>query len=382
MPFARFLLSYVMKQFAILRVGKIKGMGSVRAAGGHNLRTRPTPNADPNAPPPRVLHGPSDLGDAVAHRLQEAGVKKPRKDAVLCSELVLTGSPDRMAAMTPAELEAWAADNVAWLRENHGANLVQVVMHLDEQTPHLHACVVPVNEGGGLSAKRYWGEASGLTRLQTAYGERMAPHGLERGIEGSRARHATLRAFYGAVEAAHEPTPPPPMPDRPRAEESALFGLVPASTVANAERLFRRLFTRWGKTVLESEERARLAAAGLASENRALKQERAETAKVLTKTRTVWKVWKLIAQHCPDELKALVEKAKEREQQRRMEENRLRLAALEKDREAKEATARLAVSVVARRDPVTGPKPNPQARGPVPSPTSPPVLRPGRTFGR
>ncbi|MDZ5767265.1 MobV family relaxase, partial [Stenotrophomonas maltophilia] len=174
-----------MSQFAILRVGKLKGWGSVRSAGGHNLRTRTTPNADPDGPPPRVLHGGSDLGDAVADRLREAGVKKPRRDAVLCSEMVLTGSPERMASMSGAELEAWAADNVAWLREEHGANLVQVVLHLDERTPHLHAAVVPVNRDGGLSAKRYWGEAAGLSALQTAYGNRMAPHGLQRGVMGS-----------------------------------------------------------------------------------------------------------------------------------------------------------------------------------------------------
>ena len=309
-----------MGQFAILRVGKLKGWGSVRAAGGHNLRTRPVPNADPNGPPVRVLHGVENLADAVADRLTAAGVKKPRKDAVLCSELVLSGSPERMATMSRAELEAWAADNVAWLKERHGPNLVQAVLHLDERTPHIHAAVVPVNANGGLSAKRYWGEALGLSALQTAYGERMAPHGLERGVMGSKARHATLRAFYGALAAALDPTPPGPMPARPRAEDGAVLGFLRAGEVADSERGWRRQLTRWGKTLLKSESEARLAAAGLASENAAMKRERAQTAHALTRARTIAKTWKLLTTFVPDDIASLVVKAKRREQKQRMEE--------------------------------------------------------------
>lgn len=352
-----------MTQFAILRVGKLKGFGGVRAAGGHNLRTRDTPNADPNGPPPRVLHGGPDLGDAVADRLRDAGVKKPRRDAVLCSELVLTGSPERMASMTPRELDAWAADNVAWLREQHGANLVQVVLHLDEKTPHLHACVVPVNTNGGLSAKRYWGEAAGLSALQTAYGERMRPHGLERGIEGSRARHATLKAFYGALEAAHKPEPPPPMPDRPRLEKQAFMGLLPAAKVADAERAMRKAWTRWGKPLLVAEEKARLAAAGLASENETLKRERAATAAALTTARTVAKVWRLLAKHVPDDFAALVEKAKAREQKQQMEARHRARVAMDEAIDRKRAAEATAAPPVRR-----GPMPNPNARGAFPSP--------------
>lgn len=370
MLFALALLAWVMSQFAILRLAKLKGMGHVRSAGAHNLRTRETPNADPHGPAPVVLHGPADLGDAVAERLREAGVKKPRKDAVLCSEMVLTGSPERMHAMNRAELKAWAADNVAWLREKHGANLVQVVLHLDEQTPHIHAAIVPINPNGGLSAKRYWGEAAGLTALQTEYGERMAPHGLVRGIEGSKARHATLRAFYGAVEAAQTPTPPGPMPDRPRAEDGALLGLVKATAVAEAERGWRRQLVRWGKSLLMSEERARLAAAGLASENRAMKREREEAAHLLTKARTVMKTWRLLAKHVPDEFKALVSDAKRREQEQkqkhRLEEQAKRQAAWDAARRAPEPPLV-----------VPGPRPNPYAAGKT-KPSQPPLTPPRR----
>lgn len=366
-----------MSQFAILRVGKLKGWGSVRSAGGHNLRTRTTPNADPDGPPPRVLHGGSDLGDAVADRLREAGVKKPRRDAVLCSEMVLTGSPERMASMSGAELEAWARDNVAWLREEHGANLVQVVLHLDERTPHLHAAVVPVNRDGGLSAKRYWGEAAGLSALQTAYGDRMAPHGLQRGVMGSKAQHATLRAFYGALEAAHSPTPPGPMPSRPRAEDGARLGLVRAGAVADAERGWRRQLVRWGKALLASEEKARLAAAGLASENRAMRRERAATALALTRARTIAKTWRLLSRVVPDDLAALVLRAQRQDRAARLEERRRKTAeheaAYDREQALRAAAQRPQVAVPAGTGGVGGtPTETAPGRGPALGPSGPP----------
>lgn len=232
-----------MAQFAILRVGKLKNWRSIRAAGGHNLRTQPVPNADPNAPPPRVLHGPDNLADAVADRLAHAA--KYRKDAVLASEMILTGSPEAMAAKSPEELDAWTAANVRWLVEKFGPNLVQVVRHDDETTPHLHAVVVPINPDGRLSAKRFWGEASGLSALQTEYAQAMKPEGLERGVMGSKAKHRTVRAFYAALEAMPDAPGLRPMPPRPKVEADAVAGFLRARTVVEAFRDWRAQVVDW-----------------------------------------------------------------------------------------------------------------------------------------
>lgn len=236
-----------MAQFAILRVGKLKNWRAVRSAGGHNLRTRPVPNADPNGPPVRVLHGLENLADAVADRLTEA--KKYRKDAVLASELILTGSPEAMAAKSPAELDAWTSENVRWLLDRFGPNLVQVVIHLDETTPHLHAVVVPINSDNGLSAKRFWGEAAGLSALQTDYAQAMKPHGLERGVMGSKAKHRTLRAFYGSLMGIPDAPALPPMPRRPRPEDEAITGLLRARSVVAAFREWRLEIVEWVKEI-------------------------------------------------------------------------------------------------------------------------------------
>ena len=114
-----------------------------------------------------------------------------------------------------------------------------------------------------------------------------------------------------------------------------------------------------------SEERARLAAAGLASENRAMKRERAEAAHLLTKARTVMKTWRLLAKHVPAEFKALVDEAKRREQEQkqkqRLEEQAKRQAAWDAARRAPEPPVF-----------VRGPMPNPNAPGqPLPPPPGP-----------
>uniref|UniRef100_UPI0021BE4B53 plasmid recombination protein n=1 Tax=Burkholderia multivorans TaxID=87883 RepID=UPI0021BE4B53 len=95
--------------FAIARVGKLNSWGKVGAAGGHNLRTRPTPNANADRTPDNVvLHGPDDLAAAVRDRLDAAGVTPGRKDAVLAAEFVLTASPEFFEGKTPEQVRAWA----------------------------------------------------------------------------------------------------------------------------------------------------------------------------------------------------------------------------------------------------------------------------------
>ena len=41
--------------------------------------------------------------------------------------------------------DEWCQDNVDWLRKTYGAdNVASVVLHMDEETPHLHATIVPI----------------------------------------------------------------------------------------------------------------------------------------------------------------------------------------------------------------------------------------------
>jgi hypothetical protein len=80
------------------------------------------------------------------------------------------------------------------------------VLHLDESTPHIQAVVVPVMKGreGGprwrLSGKDMF-DPERLAQLQQDWEDRLRPHGVGPRTKGSRARHTTLRDYYGALEA-------------------------------------------------------------------------------------------------------------------------------------------------------------------------------------
>jgi len=118
----------------------------------------------------------------------------------------------------PERVKAWATASLAWAKRQWPDQLASAVLHLDEQTPHLHLLVVPrVKSAAGvwkLNSKALF-DRERLRELQTGYGEAMAPLGIRRGEPGSIATHGEVRQFYGIVEAAkalpdQEKMPPPP----------------------------------------------------------------------------------------------------------------------------------------------------------------------------
>lgn len=372
--------------FAIARVGKLAGWGKVSAAGGHNLRTRQTPNADEKRTPQNVLlAGSPDLVAAVKGRMADAGVTPGRKDAVLCSELFLGASPEWFKGKTPAEVRTWANANVAWLREKHGENLVQASLHLDETTPHIHAMIVPINVDGTLTAKRYWGERAGLKILQSEYASVMKPFGLERGIERSAAQHKTIKEFYGEVEQSRnraerlkklEPKVEPP-------KTIPVLGVVvwtkeEAMTYADEQarehgRQYRRLVDPVSRAnaALHMQNasaisRAKRAEQELTKERNARQRERSEMADDLDRGRAAQDALQSLVTYAPAELKAATQAANERYQQEQEQERQRRA---EQQRQQQEQARR----VVALQPP------QPQ-RVPEPEPAAAP--RRGYTFRR
>lgn len=67
----------------------------------------------------------------------------------------------------------------------------------------MYAYVVPVDpDSGRLNAKKWLGGAKALNEMQTDFAHQVGRiHGLQRGIEGSKAQHTTVREFYAAIQA-------------------------------------------------------------------------------------------------------------------------------------------------------------------------------------
>ena len=220
-------------KYAILRTQKLKSGQAVRRSLTHAFREQDTPNADPSKTPDNTHIGPKDV-DAALDRFNARLPDKVRKNAVLCIEYLVTGSPDAMKAMTRQQQDAYFADALKWLQVRHGAeNVVYAGVHRDETTPHMYAYVVPLDERGKLNCRSFLGGAKALGEMQTDFAKRVGlAHGLERGLEGSKARHTTIGQYYGRVNAAMAPrTPEITIPDAKLLEGKEGYGKRVAQSV-------------------------------------------------------------------------------------------------------------------------------------------------------
>jgi hypothetical protein len=208
--------------FAIVRTAKLKTAGNLGGLNNHLERKMEVPNADADLTYlNRRQVGSGDLVKDVSSRLQAAGVEKPRKNAVLAIEHLMTASPEAFPLRkdkapdgsgspyrlvgNKADIERWQTfekNCMKWLKERYGAaNLVNFTVHVDEQTPHIHAIVVPIDEKDKLNCRHYLGGREKLRDLQDSFATAHQGIGLERGVQGSKAHHTTVKQFYGQAKA-------------------------------------------------------------------------------------------------------------------------------------------------------------------------------------
>lgn len=184
--------------YAILRTEKLKTIGNIAASLSHNYRNRPTPNADPY----RTVNNEHDLKTAgqVMDRVKNRLPEKTRSNAVLCVEYLITMSPDWSGLGTEKEADFFKR-SIEWLKQRHGAeNVISTSIHRDETTPHLVAYVVPIDSQGKLNAREFLGGRAKLSKMQTDFHDQVKDLGLERGLEGSKAEHTTIKDFYAEIQ--------------------------------------------------------------------------------------------------------------------------------------------------------------------------------------
>ena len=203
-----------MTGYCILRAEKLTSFGSIAGSAKHTFREIPTPNADAGRTHLNKTWGAQDAATVCAAMKARLPAKR-RKHAVLAIEYLVTASPEWFRAAPAAQQNAYFAAAVRWLDARHGkANVVCVNMQLDETSPHLVAYVVPMTKDGRLSAKDFLGGRKVLTQMQTEFAQLVgAPVGLQRGIEGSRAKYTTAKQYTAALE--KNPTLAAPQPPAP-----------------------------------------------------------------------------------------------------------------------------------------------------------------------
>lgn len=210
----------------VFRIAKLKSWGQIGAAGDHNLRTRPTPNAVGEI---KVIKGPADC-DLVAEVRRTIGVQTVRKNAVLAVEILVSaspeffrpGAPEKFGTWEPEKLASWRGKVEPWILENF-PNAAALVLHLDEATPHYQIIDVPLAENGKLNCRGKYGGKATLVRWQDEAVKPVASLGIERGIEGSLAQHERIKNFYAAANA---PVPVLPKVRTPKPEPLPATGLA------------------------------------------------------------------------------------------------------------------------------------------------------------
>jgi len=186
--------------YAIMRSKKLSSFGCVAASLKHCYRGRETPNAIPELTHWNQHLEASNTDEAMG-KLREMLPEKRRKDAVLAVEYVMTASPDWWKQANQEQQAEFFARSRKWLADKYGADrIITASIHRDEKSPHLSAFVIPLTQDGRLSAKEFIGDRKKMSLDQSTFAASVADLGLHRGIEGSKARHTRLKAFYSAIE--------------------------------------------------------------------------------------------------------------------------------------------------------------------------------------
>jgi hypothetical protein len=217
--------------FAILRIQKITA-SKVGGANAHNTRTMEVPNSDSELRAYNTqLKGTDSLKNDIDNRLQEAGIDKTRSNAVLGIEHMMTASPEffnyhkseegKLKGNVPA-WQKFEKECMNWLKDQYGEkNIINVHVHKDEKTPHIHAIVSPIlekeiswkngNEKGSktenrLSARDFINGADKLQKMQDSFANHLQKSGLEldRGQKGSKATHTEIKDFYTHIKNAND----------------------------------------------------------------------------------------------------------------------------------------------------------------------------------
>ena len=213
--------------FVVLHMEKAHGSDSGTTA--HIERFIIPKNADPTRTHlnRRLIEYPDGVKDrsaAIQQRLEEVGLtRKIGSNQVRAIRINVSGTHEDMKRIEEeGRLDEWCADNLKYFADTFGKeNIVAAHLHRDEETPHIHVTLVPIVKGERKrrkreeqTKKRYRKKPTDTVRLcaddimtrlklksyQDTYAEAMAKYGLQRGIDGSKARHKSTQQYYRDIQ--------------------------------------------------------------------------------------------------------------------------------------------------------------------------------------
>lgn len=226
-------------QYAVMRTIRITSPSHAYWVGAHNKRDMPVPNLEDGKPVIQVFVGGASVRDDLRAAMDKFAPRRKGDDAVLGLEFVFSASRAAFENLSARARRRKALRLVhrvrRYLRQRypHEGQIVSIVLHLDERTPHVHAVVLPVYRGVdqrsgervyyvGEDGKRRWrtkdpeareevwmlsaakdmGGKRQLAIHQTQWAKMCEDIGLSRGRERSGGRNISNREHEALLAAA------------------------------------------------------------------------------------------------------------------------------------------------------------------------------------
>ena len=140
----------------------------------------------------------------VDKRIKESGCRV-RKDSTRFVDTLITASPEFFWNMTHEKMVEYFQRAVDFMKLKIRPDMIfSAVVHLDEKTPHLHLCFVPLTEDNRLTAKEILGNRAKLSKWQDEFHEFMAKFypDIERGTSATltNRKHIPTYIFKSAAK--------------------------------------------------------------------------------------------------------------------------------------------------------------------------------------
>ena len=119
----------------------------------------------------------------ISRQVSEAGCRV-RKDSVRMVEVLITATPEFFKGKSSKEIREFFRTACDFIKERQDPKtILSAVVHMDEATPHMHLCFVPLTKDGRLSAKDIIGNRKTLIKWQDDFWSHMTEKypDLERG---------------------------------------------------------------------------------------------------------------------------------------------------------------------------------------------------------
>ena len=274
-------------QHAILRFEKYKG-SDIAGIESHNERTKTKYASNPD-----IDHSQTHLNfhlvtpqrkyrQEVNQQIEAAGCRT-RKDSVKMVEALVTATPEFFQRKKVSEIREFFTRALEFIKQHQDSRtFLSAVVHMDEKTPHMHLCFVPLTEDHRLCAKEILGNRKKMIWWQDAFWSHMVKFypDLERGESASETgrTHIPPRVFKEMTRLTQQ---------KEKLDE-LLSGVNPLNAKARTNQIGKLLdeYIPAVEKMATNMKKYRSAFQGLAKENKKLTTEKEQLSEELKNSQT------------------------------------------------------------------------------------------------